>query len=768
LLKAFYVGSWRYSPVAPSQWFNRYEIAENMNILKSLRIRHKLLLSYSLVFILSMSFGFATLYSIVRKNIEQNIESELKNTTTTILNLVKTSAAVSIKNYLRAIAEKNIEIVSFYYEQHRTGKLSEKEAKEMATNILLSQTIGDSGYIYCLDSNGIVVVHPQKALLNENVAQFDFIKEMLATKKGYMEYDWRNPGEEETRPKAMYMLYFPPWNWIVAVSSYRKEFKGLVRVEDFEKSVLALRFGKTGYSFVLDSGGNAVIHPKLQGINVLDANIFPNRFLQEMLDRKTGEIVYPWKNPGDQEARLKLCIFNYLPEYEWIVGSSSYQDEFFQPLKTINTLIGAVFVVTFLVVLSLTYKISDSITRPLQKLREYFEKASSGDFSLRMASPAADEIGQLFYYFNRFMEQLAEYSDTLKKQIQVRQEVENTLRESEDRYRSVMEAAADPIVIYDMDGNVIYFNPAFSRVFGWILSECQGRKMDHFVPEENWDETHTMINTVLSGETVPATETKRYTKDGNILHVSISGAVYRDRNQELAGSIIILRDITENKRLTKELMDIGDQVRQTIGQDLHDDLCPHLIGIAGLTAVLESNLAGGSEANSALAGKIEQLIEEATGKARSLARGLCPVHLVSHGLQSALNEIAANTEQMSGIKCRFSGDEKVDIDDNAVATHLYYIAYEAVNNAVKHAGAHHIDLSLSQKEGYIHLCITDDGKGISGGSPSHGIGMLIMKYRASVIGAFIEIKTDIGHGTMIHVFLKDAVPLIHSTKMWAS
>ena len=725
-----------------------------MKIFHSLHIRHKLLFSYSLVIIVTMSLGFALLYSIVRKNIETNIESELQNTTTTLLNLVKTSAAVSIKNYLRAIAEKNAEIVNFYYDQYRSGKLTEKEAKALAASVLLSQTIGESGYIYCLDSHGKVVVHPQTALLDVDVSQYDFVREMLRTKKGYMEYDWKNPGESRERPKAMYMVYFAPWDWIISVSSYRKEFKGLVRVEDFEESVLALRFGETGYCFVFDSLGNAVIHPKLKGVNVLAANLFPRRFLQEMLENKTGQLVYSWQNPGEKEPRTKLCIFNYIPEYDWIVASSSYQEEFFKPLQTINKIIISIFAATLLMVLTLTYGISNSITRPLQKLRQYFENASAGDFSQRMITSSGDEIGQLSQYFNKFMVQLTEYSDDLKKQIQVRREVENTLCESEERYRSIMEAAADPIIIYDMDGKVIYFNPAFSQVFGWDLGECQGRKMDYFVPQESWEETGVMIRTILSGEIVPATETKRYTKEGDVLNVSVSGAVYRDSSQALAGSVIILRDITENKRLTRQLMDIGDHVRQNIGQDLHDDLCPHLIGIAGLTAVLESNLEKESKENSILAGKIEKLIEEATGKARDLARGLCPVHLVSHGLQSALNEIAVKTEQMSGLSCRFNGDEKVDIDDNTVATHLYYIAQEAVNNAVKHAEADCIDVSLYQKDGYIHLGISDNGKGLGAGSSTHGIGMLIMQYRASVIGAGMEIKTGSPAGTAIHVYMK--------------
>ena len=124
-----------------------------MNLFHSLRIRHKLLLSYSLVFVISMSLGFAVLYSIVRKNIEANIESELKNTTTTILNLVKTSAAVSIKNYLRAIAEKNVEIVRYYFDQYKEGKLTENAAKEMAASVLLIKAIGGGWNSAALPSN---------------------------------------------------------------------------------------------------------------------------------------------------------------------------------------------------------------------------------------------------------------------------------------------------------------------------------------------------------------------------------------------------------------------------------------------------------------------------------------------------------------------------------------------------------------------------------------------------------------------------------------
>ncbi len=723
-------------------------------MLAGTRIRNKLLLSYSLLFTLSLSIAFATIYVIVRDTISTNIESELHNTTTSINNLVGNAATASIKNYLRGIAEKNLQIIDTIYRDQQQGLLSEAEAKERAAAILLSQTIGTSGYIYTLDGNGIVVVHPQQAVLGSDVSEYSFVRDLQAKKRGYLEYDWKNPDDPAARPKALYMVHFEPWDWIISVSAYREEFKGLVNVDDFKKSVLDLRFGRTGYAFIIDSTGKAIIHPKLEGTNILTHAGIPNEALATILKEQNGQIVYPWKNPGETKARDKLCIFTYIKDYDWIVGATSYHDEFFEPLKIIGSLTLATFVITMILILTLTLQIGNSITTPLQRLMSHFENASRGDFSQRMTTAATDEIGQLAGYFNRFMEQLADYSNNLKKQIAVRREAENSLRESEQRYRSVMESAADPIVIYDMDGNVTYFNHAFASVFGWRLEECLGRRMDHFVPEESWPETSVMINTIKNGGILPATETKRYTKSGDIRSVSISGAAFRDHNGNPAGSVIILRDVTETKRLTNLLMDIGDNIRQTIGQDLHDDLCPHLIGIGGLASALQATISSENGKAAFLTAKIIELIDEATAKARGLARGLCPVHLVSYGLQSALGEIADHTRMTANIDCTFNGDESLTFTNNTLATHLYYIVQEAVNNAVKHAAATAITISLTREESYIHLRITDNGRGIGERQGGVGIGMQLMKYRVLAIGAFLEITSAVDAGTTIHVVMK--------------
>ena len=142
----------------------------------------------------------------------------------------------------------------------------------------------------------------------------------------------------------------------------------------------------------------------------------------------------------------------------------------------------------------------------------------------------------------------------LKQEIGERKQTEDALRESEEKYRTVLDSNPDPVVVYDMEGRVIYLNLAFTRVFGWSLEERIGKKIDGFVPEENWPETRMMINKVtVSGESFSGIETRRYTKEGNILDISISGSCYRDHEGNVAASVINLRDITEQKRLEDQL-----------------------------------------------------------------------------------------------------------------------------------------------------------------------------------------------------------------------
>ena len=148
-----------------------------------------------------------------------------------------------------------------------------------------------------------------------------------------------------------------------------------------------------------------------------------------------------------------------------------------------------------------------------------------------------------------------DYFVSIFEDITDRKQAEEALRESEEKYRTVLESNPDPVVVYDMEGRVIYLNPAFTRVFGWSLEEQIGKKIDDFVPEENWPETRMMIDKVtVSGESFSGLETRRYTKEGNILDISISGSCYRDQEGNVAASVINLRDITKQQELQAQFL----------------------------------------------------------------------------------------------------------------------------------------------------------------------------------------------------------------------
>lgn len=177
------------------------------------------------------------------------------------------------------------------------------------------------------------------------------------------------------------------------------------------------------------------------------------------------------------------------------------------------------------------------------------------------------------------------------RDITERKQVENALKQSEEKYRTVLEANPDPVVVYDMDGNVKYFNPAFTRVFGWTIDECFGKSMDVFMPEETWPATRGMIQKVLSGESFSGIETRRYTKTGKILPVSISGAIYRDGDGNPMGSVINIRNISEQKGLEKQFQQAQKmEAIGTLAGGIAHDFNNLLMGIQGRTSLISLDI----------------------------------------------------------------------------------------------------------------------------------------------------------------------------------
>jgi PAS domain S-box-containing protein len=154
------------------------------------------------------------------------------------------------------------------------------------------------------------------------------------------------------------------------------------------------------------------------------------------------------------------------------------------------------------------------------------------------------------------------YAD-VRRELVERKRTEETLRESEERYRLLLESSPDPIVVYNIQGAATYVNPAFEQTFGFRSDQVLGLQID-FVPEESWPETREAIENMLRGKKIQLFETKRLTQNGRVLDVQISSTLYHNRDGDPAGNIVILRDISAQKQAEKVLKKYHDQLEELV------------------------------------------------------------------------------------------------------------------------------------------------------------------------------------------------------------
>lgn len=216
------------------------------------------------------------------------------------------------------------------------------------------------------------------------------------------------------------------------------------------------------------------------------------------------------------------------------------------------------------------------------------------------------------------------------------------------------------------------------------------------------------------------------------------------------GAVFFTRDVTERRLLEKTLLDITEEQQQRIGQDLHDGLGQYLTGIACLTTALQEKLQLKLPSSAPDAETIAKLVQETIAQTRALARGLCPIELETTGLESALEDLTFNIQRVHKIDCRLETDNVQPIKDHSVAMHLYRITQEALNNAIKHAKASKILVSLRFSNSGNVLSIQDDGCGFKQNQHKHpSMGLRMMNYRATMIDASLTISSEPKQGTKI-------------------
>jgi PAS domain S-box-containing protein len=326
------------------------------------------------------------------------------------------------------------------------------------------------------------------------------------------------------------------------------------------------------------------------------------------------------------------------------------------------------------------------------------------------------------------------------------------LSETNKRLRAIMDSAQIGIVIFDSDGIIESVNPAALRIFGYETEGLSGMKLSSVIDFQNSPQHEgSFPQEAQSGEWAFAgtsREVQGRRKDGSLLMIEVSLAESMHGGQKQF--VAMVNDITERKRLERELLEVGEHERQRLGQDLHDSLGQQLHGISYMVALFQDELRKELPTRAQQVDRLARHLDHAIELTRGLARGLQPVSPVPEGLMQTLKELARNTRELFQVDCRFECRSPVLIHRHSAASHLYRIAQEAVNNALKHAKPTRIRIQLAATPQRIVLGIRNNGKGIRRqSSRSTGLGLHIMQNRASAIGGFLEVRRLLEGGTEV-------------------
>jgi signal transduction histidine kinase len=216
--------------------------------------------------------------------------------------------------------------------------------------------------------------------------------------------------------------------------------------------------------------------------------------------------------------------------------------------------------------------------------------------------------------------------------------------------------------------------------------------------------------------------------------------------------------VNRTKSLERELTVAIESERTRIGRELHDDLGQRLTGISLSAEILAAQLLPVDRKLAKQADALEQATSHAMVQVRALAHGLVPVASGREGLRDALAHLAEDVTRLSGINCTFDFDDPVDVMDGNISVHLYRIAQEALNNAIRHAHPTSIEIRLDDVDGKIALSIADDGCGFdrhrldkTESGLQSGLGLNTIASRASIINYDLQIISSVKNGTTIKV-----------------
>ncbi|MFP4431011.1 MAG: cache domain-containing protein [Spirochaetaceae bacterium] len=347
----------------------------------------------------------------------RNTIADVETRTEILHQMVDTAIRESIISYLNAKVETAVSIIEAVDRGRPEEELADKiDAIEEQLAVL---NIAETGYIYVVNNKGRVVIHPDPATQGRMIPEVEPVRTQLERKRGYLEYTWQNSFDLLPLPKALYMEEYRSFGWIVAATSYRREFVALIDPQRLARTIGAYSFEAESYSVVVDREGVFVAHPDYPGrqIDEFFDRAEADRLREALFSRPEGRLRYTWGDRPGEGRRPKMMFYRYLPDFDWAIATTVYLDSLRRPFVFLA--IGIVLFLAALISYLLFWgrSMAESLSSPIVRLARSAEagEALSPD-ALGRHTPR--EIVSLVERFNAFVERIEEQQNALRKNLQ--------------------------------------------------------------------------------------------------------------------------------------------------------------------------------------------------------------------------------------------------------------------------------------------------------------------------------------------------------------
>lgn len=349
----------------------------------------------------------------------------------------------------------------------------------------------------------------------------------------------------------------------------------------------------------------------------------------------------------------------------------------------------------------------------------------------------------------------------------VNQELESKIEEVQqvnDDLKKLMEATQIAIIFVDRNLKIRRFTNSASDLFNFINSDI-GRPLSDVTHDLEYKGLIEDVDKMI-GELHPV-EKQIHTNDGKWFNMQIKP--YRTTDNQIDGAVITFMDISDLKKVEKELeekIELQKQLQQdllrvekkdrwSIGQFLHDEVAQNLLSVKTLLDAKSKQIRKLDKETQIEIGKVKNMIVESLQNIRDLSHFVLPLSEGVENVAHALELLVKQTENVYDVKCNLTSDDNAKkITNNSLIASIYYIVQEAISNSVKHGKADQILINVEVVDEFLYLVVEDDGIGFE--KINDGRGIKIMKYRTELLEGKFEVN---GHRKTKGTVVKCTIPL---------